>query len=58
MIQELVRLDRLDRKNFTWWLDKLKFLLITLKIIYILDPNLASLPKPSEEDSNAIRAER
>lgn len=58
MNQDLVRLDRFDGTNFTRWQDKLKFLLTTLKIFYILDPELAPLPKPTNGETVAVRAER
>ncbi|KAL6350619.1 hypothetical protein AAG906_022329 [Vitis piasezkii] len=43
MNQDLVRLDRFDGSNFTRWQDKVRFLLIALKIFNILDPTLAPL---------------
>lgn len=58
MNQDLVRLDRFDGTNFTRWQDKLKFLLTTLKIFYILDPELAPLPEPTNGETDAVRAER
>ncbi|RVW71440.1 hypothetical protein CK203_057561 [Vitis vinifera] len=45
MNQDLVRLDRFNGSNFTRWQDKVRFLLTTLKIFYILDPTLAPLPE-------------
>ena len=58
MNQELVKLDRFDRTNFMRWQDKLKFLLTALKIFYVLDPELAAIPEPTEEDTKERRAER
>ncbi|GKE91463.1 hypothetical protein Tco_1572558, partial [Tanacetum coccineum] len=43
MNQEFVKLDKFDRCNYTSWADKMKFLLIVLKIFYVLDPLLASI---------------
>ncbi|GAV87683.1 UBN2_2 domain-containing protein [Cephalotus follicularis] len=39
MNQDMVKLDRFYGNNFTRWQDKMKFLLIVLKIYYIWDPN-------------------
>ena len=58
MNQDLVRLDRFDGSNFTKWQDKVRFLLTTLKIFYILDPTLASLPEPKENDTPQVVAAR
>ena len=57
MNQDLVKLDRFDGTNFTWWQDKLKFLLTALKIYYILDPELAPIPKPNDKDTEERSAE-
>ncbi|KAL6343884.1 hypothetical protein AAG906_027656 [Vitis piasezkii] len=43
MNQDLVKVGSFDGSNFTRWQDKVRFLLTTLKIFYILDPTLASL---------------
>ena len=51
MNQDLVRLDRFDGSNFTRWQDKMKFILITLKIAYILESSLAPLAEPSDKDT-------
>lgn len=40
MNQDFIKLDWFNRCNFTWWKDKMVFLLIALKIYYILDPKL------------------
>jgi hypothetical protein len=53
-----VKLDRFDGTNFTRWQDKMKFLLTALKIFYVLDPSLNSLPDPTPEDTDAVKAER
>ncbi|RVW58747.1 hypothetical protein CK203_116855 [Vitis vinifera] len=54
MNQDLVRLDRFDGSNFTRWQDKVRFLLTALKIFYILDPTLAPLPEPKENDTPQV----
>ena len=58
MNQDFVKLDRFDGTNFTRWKDKLMFLLTTLKIAYVLDPNLSKLPEPTDNDSDQLKAER
>ncbi|RVW91509.1 Retrovirus-related Pol polyprotein from transposon TNT 1-94 [Vitis vinifera] len=58
MNQDLVRLDRFDGSNFTRWQDKVRFLLTALKIFYILDPTLAPLPEPKENDTPQLVAAR
>ena len=58
MNQDLVRLDRFDGSNFTGWQDKVRFLLMTLNIFYILDPALAPFLDPKEEDKAKIVAKR
>src|SRR5438270_7030865 len=45
MNQEFAKLDRFDGNNFSRWQDKVKFLLLVLKIAYVLDPNLAPIPE-------------
>ena len=55
---KLVKLDRFDETNFSWWKDKMKFLLTTLKLFYVLDPNLMPFPTTSDEDTNEIKAQR
>ena len=58
MNQDLVRLDRFDGYNFTMWQDKVRFLLTALKICYILDPALAPLPEPKEDDTAEVVVKR
>jgi hypothetical protein len=58
MNQDFVKLDKFDGTNFTHWQDKMKFLLTALKIFCVLDPSLNSLPDPTPEDTNAVKAER
>ncbi|XP_022040365.1 uncharacterized protein LOC110942910 [Helianthus annuus] len=45
MNQEFVKLDRFDGQNYTRWADKVKFMLVVLKLYYILDPNLPEIPE-------------
>ncbi|GJZ50586.1 viral movement protein [Tanacetum coccineum] len=40
MNQECVKLDKFDGCTYTRWAEKMKFLLIVLKIYYVLDPEL------------------
>ena len=47
---ELVKLNRFDGTNFSQWKDKVKFLLIALKLFYVLDPNLMPFPIASDEE--------
>ena len=58
MNQDFVKLDHFDGTNFMRWQDKLKFLLMALKIFYVLDPELAAIPEPTEEGTDERRAER
>lgn len=44
MNQELVKLDRFDGCTYTRWAEKMKFLLIVLKVYYVLDPTLPPIP--------------
>ena len=53
---ELVKLDHFDGTNFSQWKDKKKFLLIALKLFYVLDPNLKHFPLASDEDTDEIKA--
>ena len=58
MNQDFVRLDRLDGTNFTRWQDKMKFLLTTLKVSYVLDENLPPLPPPTDKDTEDLKKKR
>ncbi|RVW78512.1 Retrovirus-related Pol polyprotein from transposon TNT 1-94 [Vitis vinifera] len=46
-----------EDKNMGWQ-DKVRFLLTALKIFYILDPTLAPLPEPKENDTPQVVAAR
>lgn len=47
-----------DGTNFTRSQDKMIFFLITLKILYVLDPELTSIPKPQDDDSDELKVKR
>jgi len=53
-----IQLDRFDGTNYTRWMDKMIFLLTSLKIYYIVDPNLFALPEPQEDESATIKTAR
>ena len=55
---ELVKLDHFDGTNFSWWKDKMKFLLTALKLFYVLDPKLMPFPIASDEDIDEIKVQR
>jgi hypothetical protein len=57
MNQDFVKLDRFDGTNFTRWKDKLMFLLTTLKISYVLDPDLPKLGEPEPDEDAHTKAE-
>ncbi|KAK9049048.1 hypothetical protein SSX86_031984, partial [Deinandra increscens subsp. villosa] len=55
MNQEFVKLDRFDGQNYTRWADKVKFMLIVLKLYYVLDPELAPIPEnPVPKDGKEV----
>lgn len=56
MNQDLVKLDLIDGKNFTRWQDKVIFLSSALKIFYVLDPDLASIPESQNKDFEELKA--
>ncbi|XP_050900957.1 uncharacterized protein LOC127107683 [Lathyrus oleraceus] len=57
MNQDLVKLDRFDGTNYTRWQDKMTFLLTALKVHYVLDPDLAPIHEPSENESEEVKKE-
>jgi len=55
MNQEFVKLDRFDGQNYTRWADKVKFMLMVLKLYYILDPSLPPIPAdPVPEEGKTV----
>ncbi|KAI3748019.1 hypothetical protein L6452_10830 [Arctium lappa] len=44
MQQELVKLDNFDGSNYTRWAEKVKFMLMVLKLFFVLDPTLPPIP--------------
>ena len=56
--QDPVKLNQFDGTNFIRWKDKMKFLLTTLKVFYVLDPNLQPLAEPTPEDTDLIKEEK
>lgn len=56
MNQDFFKLDRFDGTNFSHK-DKLIFLLIRLKISYVLDQDLPVLAKPKSNDNDEIKGE-
>lgn len=56
--QDVYKLDKFDGTNFTRWKDKMRFMLTVLNVLYVLDPELQPLPKPSDEDTDKIIADR
>jgi hypothetical protein len=53
-----IQLDHFDGMNYTRWMDKMVFLLTSLKICYILDPNLPTLPEPQEDKFVTVKTGR
>ena len=53
-----IQLDRFDGTNYIRWMDKMIFLLTSLKIYYILNPNLSALPELQEDKSATIKTAR
>ena len=58
MNQEFTKLDRFDGTNYTRWQDKIMFLLTTLKIAYVLDPDVEPIPAPANNDTAELIAKR
>ena len=44
MNQEIAKLDRFDGCHYTRWADKVKFMLMVIKLYHVLDPNLPAIP--------------
>ncbi len=58
MNQEFLKLNRFDGTNFTYWRDKMLFILTALKISYVLDHSLMPLPTPTSNDIEATKQTR
>ena len=58
MNQDFVKLDRFNGTNYTRWKDKMIFLLTTLKIVYVLDPNMPEISAATLDDSDQVKADR
>ncbi|XP_062104030.1 uncharacterized protein LOC133815177 [Humulus lupulus] len=54
MIQDFVKFDRFDGTNFVHLQDKIRFLLTTLKVLYILDKDLKAIEPAKEDDTQEI----
>nr|KAJ0203998.1 hypothetical protein LSAT_V11C500296240 [Lactuca sativa] len=44
MDQEFAKLNRFDGRNYTRWANTVRFMLHVLKLSYVLDPKLTSIP--------------
>ena len=55
MNQDFVKLDKFDGSNFIRWQNKMKFLLTTLNIFYVLNPNLQPIPNSTLEDTEQLK---
>ena len=58
MNQDFIKFDRFHGTNFNRWKEKILFLLTTMKILYLLNPTLAPLSLPEDDDSDQIKVER
>uniref|UniRef100_A0A803NEX2 JmjC domain-containing protein n=1 Tax=Chenopodium quinoa TaxID=63459 RepID=A0A803NEX2_CHEQI len=57
-VGDATKLDRFNGSNFTLWKETMKFFLITMKLFYILDVDLKPIPKPKEDETDVVKAER
>lgn len=55
MTQDFVKSDQFDETNFTSWQNTMIFLLTSLKISNVLDPDLLPFPKPTDLDTESIK---
>jgi len=53
-----IQLDHFKDIIYTWWVDKLVFLLTSWKIYCVLDLNLSALLEPQEDKYVAVKTER
>ena len=58
MNQHLTRLERFDGENFSRWQETMKFFLITVKLFYILEDGLETIPEETATDSTELKAKR
>ena len=54
---DFIKLNKFNGTNFSRWKDKMLFLFTTMKISYLLDPTLAPVSPPANDDSDEIKAE-
>ncbi|XP_024963940.1 uncharacterized protein LOC112504239 [Cynara cardunculus var. scolymus] len=43
--QDMIKLDKFDGSSYTRWAEKVKFMLMVLKLYYVLDPSLPPMPE-------------
>jgi hypothetical protein len=53
-----IQLHHFDGMNYTKLMNKIVSLLISLKIYYILNPNLSGLLESQEDESTTVKTER
>ena len=53
--EKTIKLDGFDGANYTWWHDKMLWLLTTLNLFNLLDPKLQPISKPDSNDSKEIK---
>lgn len=54
----MTKFDCCDGINSTWWQDKMTFLLTSLKIHYVLDPDFTPIPEPTDDDTDEFKKDR
>jgi uncharacterized protein with NAD-binding domain and iron-sulfur cluster len=52
-----IKLNCFDGTNYTRWMDKMVFMFTSLKICYILDPNMPALSKSQEDEYVIVKTE-
>ena len=57
MNQDFMKLDRFDGTKYTLWKDKMMFFLTTLKVSYMLDPNLPHILVSSPDETENVKKE-
>ncbi|XP_024969736.1 uncharacterized protein LOC112509098 [Cynara cardunculus var. scolymus] len=43
--QDMMKLEKFDRSSYTRWTDKVKFMLMVVKLYYVMDPSLPPIPE-------------